>query len=163
MNFYPNHSYLSLLLSLSMLINHWESLLCKFISKALNEPWQPTERTRPHKICEVSSTGPVGDLGQRAMEHCPALFCSCRSAGVLPRAPHSAAVASVDPESTVELLEEWGPRWAQDTSEKQVPTEQKHAFDSKHLELGLESRSRSRHSWKCYIEFVTGKSGNAMP
>lgn len=54
-------------LSLSMFINHCESLLCKIISKAHNEPRQPTDHQRPHKICEFNSAETVG--GHWARSH----------------------------------------------------------------------------------------------
>lgn len=64
-NFHPTHSCRSF--SLSMFINHCESLLCKFISKAPNEPRQPTDHQRPHKICEFNSAETVG--GHWARRH----------------------------------------------------------------------------------------------
>ena len=103
-NFCPYHSYLTRFLSLSMFINHWESLLCKFIFKAPNEPWQPTERLRPHKICGVSGAGTVGDIGPGATERCLALLCSAGSPGVSPPGPRlcNSSICGFHPESTVE-------------------------------------------------------------
>lgn len=56
-------SFACLAFSLCPFIDHWESLLCKLISKAPNEPSQATECPRPHKICGVSTTGQWGTLG----------------------------------------------------------------------------------------------------
>lgn len=108
MNFCPSHSYLTRFLSLSMFINHRVSLLCKFIFKAPNEPWQPSECLRPHKICGVSSTGTVGDTGPGAMEHGLALLCCGWSAGVSARALGSAthSICRSNPDSTVERAAE---------------------------------------------------------
>lgn len=97
MNLWPNPSNLSRILCLSMFINHWETLLWKFICKAPNEPWQPTECLRPHKICGVSSTETSGDSGPGAMEWCLTLLCSGGMAGVCPQAADPATPESVDP------------------------------------------------------------------
>lgn len=84
-----------------MFISH-RTLQCKFISKASNEPWNPSEHHRPHQICGVNSTAQWGAPDpQSAASHC---YVTLGSAGASPQAPGSATVAPADPIQTVKRV-----------------------------------------------------------